>query len=167
MTFRVAVALAIALASASQAAAQSPAPTKFEGTINDYVVALGSTWQVSGVWSLELKGESGLGSFSASLSMGLPGNPASPAHTHHVTLVDADVTYDDTDADPDNAELQLTGDAELTGNGNASFAGSSLVVQLKGGNALRFSNMSLTFVGDAATNHFGAAPLVGVVAKAR
>ena len=47
------------VALSGQAMAQTAIPTKHEGTINDYVQALGTTWLVSGEWSLQLEGASG------------------------------------------------------------------------------------------------------------
>jgi hypothetical protein len=81
-------------------------------------------------------------------------------HTHHVAVVDATVS---TIANG----IRLTGTAAITTNGNvAGFSGSLVQVDLTGGNGLRFSNIKLTFLGEAA-GHFGLQPYEGIVSLDR
>jgi hypothetical protein len=62
----------------------------------------------------------------------------------------------------------VSGDANITGNGNAAlFSGSPIEVVISGGDAIAYSNLRLTFVGEPASGtapeHFGTQPLAGVV----
>jgi hypothetical protein len=96
----------LALAVGSGALAQTPDHMKFRGVINDFTPAsTGGPWEVRGHWSLVTKGRDGKADFSAALTMersdlgviqnggGDLNNPMDRmAHTHHVTLVDGDVT---------------------------------------------------------------------------
>ena len=80
------------------------------------------------------------------------------AHTHQVTLSDAQVT-------PMANGFQISGNAVITVNGNlAGFSGSPVVVEVTGGSAIPFSNISLTF-GAEAVSHFGDQPFHGVVTQ--
>jgi len=159
--------LAIALSArfVTPASAQ-PVQTKYEGTLSDYVQALGATWLVSGSWTIELKGTSGRGSFSASLTMVNPATPENPAHTHHVTLTDGEIAFDDDWSDGPQ-RFTITGAAEITGNGGvAGYSGAPITVMLSGGNGKKYSNVSLTF-GDPASGHFGTSALVGTVKQGK
>jgi hypothetical protein len=159
--WRVACLVTITVALSSQGLAQTSGQ-KFGGRINDYTAALdaGGPWHISGEWSLALKGDSGTGDFSVALNMVRSDNPARAAHTHHVTLSDGDVTL------LANG-FRITGAAVMTSNGNtAGFSGSSVDIQVTGGNALPESNVTLTF-GGAAAAHFGDQPLHGVVTERR
>ena len=147
---------AITVALGGQGFAQAPAQNKFEGTITDYVQAGGITWLVSGQWSLQIKGSSGRGDFTASLSMVNAAAPGTPAHTHFLKLVDGDVV------EAANG-FTLSGGAEITGNnGNLAWADSPIDVAVWGGDTIAYANVSLTFDTPAA-NHFGDTALVGVV----
>jgi hypothetical protein len=87
-------------------------------------------------------------------------NAARAAHTHHVTLVDGDVTL------LANG-FRIAGAAGMTSNGNlAGFSGSTVDIQVTGGNALEVSNVTVAFGGDAA-GHFGDQPLHGVITQRR
>ena len=135
---------------------------KLGGTINDCTAALdaGGPWHITGEWSLKLEGESGTGDFTAALSMVRADSPARAAHTHHLALEGAVVT-------PLANGFRITGGAVMTSNGNlAGFSGSTVDVQLTGGNAVSISNVTVTF-GGAAVGHFGDQPIHGVVAKQR
>jgi hypothetical protein len=151
-------------------------PLRVSGTFNDYVwVEVGAgagAWHVTGEWAAQVKGDSGKGAFTASL-LGVrsdlwvlqnlvdPTNPAlrSP-HTHHVVLADAVVTIL---ADG----IRLEGPATITANGAAaSYSGSTVRVDITGGNAIRYSNIKMTFFGDG-IGHFGPQPYEGVVALGR
>jgi hypothetical protein len=160
--WRAASLVTIALALSSQGRAETAAQTSFDGVINDYTAALdsGGSWHVSGEWSVSLKGDSGKGEFSAALGMVRSENPARAAHTHHVTLIDGDVT-------PLANGFRVSGAAEITSNGNlAGFSGSPVDIQVTGGNSLPFSNVTVTF-GGAAAAHFGDQPLHGIVTQRR
>src|SRR5271168_3185868 len=95
--------------------AQAPTPFHFSGLINDYSPEniMGNTvgpWEMHGKWSLDLKGRSGLGDFSAEMTMelsdhavdsgvvtnGIVATFADPEtripHTHHITMKDAAIS---------------------------------------------------------------------------
>ena len=164
----------LVLAAALGAVAQGP--THFRGVFNDYTPANTSgPWEVRGQWSLNLNGDSGLANFSAALTMGRSdlgvmqngggdlNNPAGRhVHTHHIALTGGTVT-------PLANGFRVTGTATITGNGSypPPFGGNSSVqIDVTGGNTVAFSNIQLSFVGDAA-NHFGSQPVNGVVRSAR
>lgn len=150
-------------------------PTQFSGQINAYSPQTGTTgpYEVHGPWSLQFlpassNSGSGKASFTAALNMELSdgwvltennGNfdpNARGAHTHHVTLVDVDVTWL-------TNGFQLAGMATITLNGNpAPVSPSPLVITVTGGSNVKFSNISLTF-GSPGSKHFGSEPLPGVV----
>ncbi len=159
--------------------AQTPKEVHFRGTINDYTpqntpTTVSGPWQVAGHWSLTLKRD-GTADFSAALTMvrsdlgvTLSSNPdlnsaaARNAHTHHITLVSGTVTFLTND-------IQVTGPATITGNGSfpPPFGGNStLQIDIVGGNTVAYSNIKVTFIGDA-QSHFGVAPMNGVVRSVR
>jgi hypothetical protein len=157
--WRAASLVAMTLALSSQGMAHTSAH-RLGGTIDDYTGTLdpAGPWQVSGAWSLSIDGESGKGEFSAALNMVRSDNPARAAHTHHVTIHDGEVTR------LANG-FRINGAAAMTSNGNvAGFSGSPIDIQMTGGNAVEFSNVTLTF-GGAAAAHFGDQPLHGVVTE--
>jgi hypothetical protein len=148
----------------------------WSGVLNDSTVAapLGGPWEIRGEWSLKVDGDAGRADFSAALTMlrsdlGVTENggdlddpAARNAHTHHITLVGGSVT-------PIANGLRVSGPATITGNGNfpPPFGGSStLQIDVTGGNSVAYSNVKLTFGGDA-TNHFGTAPVHGAVRSYR
>lgn len=155
--------------------AQDQAGLTLAGLFNDFTPA-GKTgpWEVRGQWSLKINVESGKANFSAALTMersdlGItltnsdPNNPkARSAHTHHVSVVDGTVSRL-------SNGFRVTGPATVTGNGNfpPPFGpNTSVQIDVIGGNYLVFSNIKLTFIGDAAT-HFGTQPVNGVVRNFR
>ena len=147
---------AVIVVLSGQGFAQAPTQNKFEGTINDYVQAGGTTWQVSGQWSLQVKGDSEKGDFTASLSMVNAADPGTPAHTHFITLTDGDIVGA-------SNGFTLSGGADITGNnGNLAWSDSPVDIAIWGGNTIAYSNVSLT-LGAPASGHFGTTPLVGVV----
>jgi hypothetical protein len=169
----------LVLAASVSGLAQTPKGVNFRGTINDYTpqnmpATVGGPWQVSGHWSLTLK-RNGKGDFSAALTMvrsdlgvTMSTNPdlnsaaARNAHTHHITLLDAAVTFLTND-------IRVTGPATITGNGSfpPPFGGdSTLQIDIVGGNTVAYSNIKVTFLGDA-QSHFGVAPINGVVRTVR
>ena len=154
------------------ALAQAQTQTHFEGLMSDYTAAsVAGPWEVRGEWTLQVQGESGKADFSASLAMersdmgvmlsgggNLNSAAARNGHTHHITLVDGTVT-------PILNGFRVSGPATITGNGAfpAPFGPSStLQIDITGGNSVIFSNIKVTFGGDAAT-HFGLNALGGVV----
>lgn len=150
--------LAMLAAFTSHGHAQTPTPPALSGIIDDFTPMLDASgpWQVSGQWSLTLVGSSGRGNFSVGLNMVRAENLNRMAHAHHVTLSDAQVTA------LENG-FEISGPATITSNGNlAGFSGSTVTVKVTGGNAISFSNITLTFE-DGAVAHFGDQPLHGVV----
>jgi hypothetical protein len=159
------------------ALAQTPRYLKLRGTLSDYTTqgnpaTVAGPWEVRGTWSLLVRGESGKADFSAALTMvhsdqgviksgagdfdmGKGRNP----HTHHINLVDGDVT-----AIPGGFRV-TGGKVTITANGNNPppfGAASGLQIDVVGGNTVDPSNISVLFLDDAA-GHFGALPLHGVV----
>jgi hypothetical protein len=150
---------------------------KFAGVINAYSPQTTSSagvitgpYEVRGPWSLLLKREGTKADFSAALNMEFsdgwvlsqPTRNFDPtlrnAHTHHITLTNADVM-------PIANGFQITGIATFTLSGNPApptVSPSTLVIQITGGTDVEYSNISLTFQSPG-SNHFGAAPLPGVV----
>jgi hypothetical protein len=149
---------AVTLALSAHGVAQGHSQSKFAGLFNDYTAALDANgpWHIVGDWSLALSGDSGKGDFSAALAMVRADNANRSFHTHHVTLTDGVVT-------PLTNGYRISGNAVMTVNGNlAGFSGSPIDVEITGGNAVPFSNLSITF-GGGAVNHFGDQPIDGVV----
>jgi hypothetical protein len=144
----------------------------FHGVINDHTIATAGSWEVHGLWTLHLKGASDKADFLAELTMersdywflttsNPPADPnslaARNAHTHHVGMTDAIVSA------LANG-FRVSGAATVTGNGSTAPFGTSSTVQvdITGGDLVTYSNLALTFGGDA-VKHFGSAPLAGVV----
>lgn len=167
--------LVVFLLLAASIGALAQNPTQFSGVIDAYSPQTGTTgpYEVHGPWSLQLLPvasslASGKASFTAALNMELSdgwvltennGNfdpNARGAHTHHVTLVNADVTWM-------TNGFQLAGMATITLNGNpAPVSPSPMVITVTGGSDVKFSNITLTF-GSPGSKHFGTEPLPGVV----
>lgn len=129
-----------------------------DGLINAYTADLDGqgAWHVAGPWSLELRGGGRKADFSASLSMVRADTEPRGAHTHHVQLTRGEVT-------PITGGFKVTGAAAITGNGMLSgISGSTIVVEVVGGDGVRHANLRLTFQ-DGAVSHFGDQPLTGVV----
>jgi len=156
----------------------------FSGLINDYSPSSvkGGPWEMHGAWSLELHEESGTADFSAALTMsdyGTSGQPGQNAHTHHIKLTNATITWDMTGcptfSPATETGFQVNGTVSLmTGNGsNAPFEtnppSSTLQICVTGGNEVPYSvphsNVTLVFGGPAST-HFGSQAVHGVVRKA-
>lgn len=188
------------LAVATCALAQAPPPTHFKGLINDYspatfvVAGVPKTvgpWEMRGKWSLDLQGASGTANFSAELNMELSDyaviegiaavdTPSTrKPHTHHITMTGATVVQNPglapngdcpTGAPAYTAQFELTGLANVSGNGGFAFTQVPLQVCVDGGSAVQFSNVTLVFTipaggSNAAANHFGSQPIHGVVSK--
>ncbi len=157
-------------------------PERFSGQINAYTPtttkAPTGPYEIRGSWSLKLKREGTKADFSAAVNMILSDgwvltNSTVPpnfdpstrnAHTHHITMTDAEVTQL-----PNNV-IQVSGTATVTLNGGPTpFAQQSpLTVVITGGGTgpddVEYSNVTLTFTGPA-SGHFGTEPLPGVVRK--
>jgi len=169
----------LVLAGSIGALAQNATPKRFSGVINAYSPQTSTTtgttttttgpYEVRGPWSLRLKEDSSKADFSAALNMELSDGwvitennsnfdpNARGAHTHHVTLVDGDVTT------PSTGGLVITGSATITLNGNpAPVSPSPMTIAITGGTDVEFSNITLTF-GTPGSKHFGTEPLPGVV----
>ena len=153
---------------------QIPTSARFRGVINTYSPQTSTTgpYEVRGPWSLKLRGASGKADFSAALNMELSdgwaitrnsGNfdpNARGAHTHHVTLIGADVS-------PIANGFKVIGTATITLNGSpAPVSPSPLEIDITGGSSVKFSNITLIF-GLPASGHFGTEPLSGVVRSVR
>jgi len=133
-------------------------PGHLAGVINHYTATLDANgpWYIAGDWSVAFKGNSGRADVAIALSMVRELNEAArQPHTHHIGLENGTVTA------LANG-LRISGTPDATTNGNAAFAGSTVQVDITGGDSVRFSNITVTFTGGAA-NHFGTAPLQGVV----
>lgn len=177
------VAVVLVLGAGMCALAQDPPPpVHLSGLINDYTPSKAKPespttgpWEVRGVWSLKLDRDSNTADFSAALTMEHSDEGVTlaaggdfdntkvsrHAHTHHITLVDGTVV-------PIVNGFRVTGPATITGNGNfppPDFGpNTTLQIDVTGGNNVQFSNIAVTFIGDAA-NHFGMQPFHGVVRR--
>lgn len=177
----------LALAAGTGALAQTPTPREFRGVINDFTpasgISPGGPWEVRGHWSLILKGRhceaDCKADFSAALTMersdlgviqnggGDLNNPMDRmAHTHHITLVDGEVTNI-------QGGIEITGKATVTANGAwpPPFGPElpTLTIDITGGtgeNSVAHANITLLF-GSPASGHFGTHPLHGVVRAIR
>lgn len=169
----------------AEAQTASPTPRYFTGLINDYTpqTAGGGPYEIRGTWSLKLN-HNGTADFSAAVNMThddywVLANPTTTIgtqsvptvnnntssgrnpHTHHITLTGASVSSNIAGC---TGLFVGNGTLSLTGNGNTMFAGSALEVCITGGNAVAYSNITMTFVGPA-TMHFGTQAIHGVVRK--
>jgi hypothetical protein len=182
------IAIAVAAIALVRAHAQDIRPVRFSGVINDYSpsTVAGGPYEIHGDWALDLQ-RAGTANFSADLNMetsdyGISGatqvDPANPAtrnpHTHHISMMDAAVSYDTSSCPANNppttfSGLVVTGTATTTGNGGpAPFeakGASTLQVCIMGGSQVVYSNVTLVYNGPA-TGHFGTQPIHGVVRKA-
>ncbi len=172
---------ALAMAAGTRASAQTPWSNhdwdQLSGLINDYAPSPTPTdpWEIHGVWSLQLRGASGKGDFSAEVTMEFSNADNRMQHTHHITMTGANVSYDTSVCPANNPAtspygLVLTGSASVTGNGSpASFqlkngvtTLSPLQVCVTGGSTVAFSNVTLVFQ-PPASGHFGTQAIHGVV----
>jgi hypothetical protein len=157
---------------------------KFKGSINDYSpsTVAGGPYEIRGEWSVDVQ-RTGTANFSADLNMETsdygvtsptaidPANPATRgAHTHHITMNNATVTYDTSSCPafnpPTGPGVVISGTATTTGNGGpAPFeakGASTLQVCITGGTQVSFSNMTMVYTGPA-TSHFGTQAIHGLV----
>ena len=139
-----------------------------------------TVWELRGPWSLDVRGNSRTANFSAALTMEYSdvfiGSVAAAAtdarhqHTHTIKMNDATVIESPNDCPANTTpyptytwQFEVTGNADVTGNGGSPFAGPvPLQVCLGGGPDLKYSNITLVF-GGAAAAHFGSQPVHGVV----
>jgi hypothetical protein len=188
--------MVLVLAAGTGALAQGPMPHDFSGILSDYTPLISTLsptgpYEMRGHWSLHLKGRSDKADFSAYMTMELSdsgvaaagGNLADPksrgAHTHHIVMTDATVSWEPSDTStcptfsPTNTALfVVTGTANfISGNGNAApfekLGPTTLQVCISGGtegtSEVKYSNMTLVMSGPAAEKHFGSQPIHGVV----
>jgi hypothetical protein len=165
-------------------------PVHLTGLINDYSPLdpniKGSPYEMHGQWSMDVNPERGTADFSADMTMSGYGTTAgvldatkggAGAHTHHIALTNAKITWDMTGCptyatSPPKMGFQFNNTVSLmTGNGNnAPFEttppSSTLQVCVTGGDDVKYSlpNANITLVfGGPATTHFGTQALHGVV----
>jgi hypothetical protein len=167
--FRWAVPMIAVLAVGSSAWAQRLAHKEFNGVINgDSPQTTTGPYEIRGPWTLKLK-DSGKAEFYAALNMELSDGwvlsenkgdfdpTMRDSHTHHITLVDCEVTRLATGG------FEISGPATVTKNGTpAPFSPTLLTITITGGTDVEFSNITLTF-GLPGSNHFGGVPITGVV----
>lgn len=174
-----------AILAAGMVLAQDIRIVKFKGFINDYgpSTVAGGPYEIRGDWSVDVQ-RTGTANFAADLNMetsdyGIssptavdPTNPSTRgAHTHHITMNNATVTYDASvcpvfSPPTTGPGVVLNGTATTTGNGGpASFESkgpSTLQVCITGGTEANYSNVTLVYTGPA-TGHFGPQAIHGVV----
>ena len=174
------------------ASAQEGRPVHLTGLLNDYSPQdpniKGSPYEMHGQWSMDVNAEKGTADFSADMTMSDYGMTAgvldatkggAGAHTHHIALTGAKITWNMTGCPPYSTSppkigFQLNGTVSLmTGNGNLAIfettpPSSTLQVCVTGGDFIKYSlpiaNMTLVF-GGPATTHFGPQAIHGVVRK--
>ncbi|NYF90059.1 hypothetical protein RBB79_10825 [Tunturiibacter empetritectus] len=170
------------------ALAQERGPLHFKGLLNDYTPAnpliAGSPYEMHGQWSLDLHEWGELADFAADMTMSDYGTTnnvldatkgGQNAHTHHIRLTHAKVTWDMTGCPAypkpfTTRGFQVTGTVSMiTGNGSGALfettpPSSMLQVCITGGTEVPYSNMTMVFTGPA-TNHFGNQAIHGVVRK--
>jgi hypothetical protein len=176
------IAVVLVLAASIGAQGQAGKHMKFSGTINDFTPAntpasVMGPWEVRGHWSLTVNERSRKAYFSAALTMersdlgvmqsgggDLDDPKARNAHTHHITLVDGEITKI-------TGGFEVTGKAMITANGifPPPFGPElpTLTIDITGGTgegSVIFSNVTLVF-SDPAAGHFGLNPLHGVVVR--
>jgi len=160
-------------------------PARFAGLISDYSPAPAGSgpWELRGKWWLDLHQESSTADFSAAVTMetsdgGIPLGVVDPEnqatrtpHTHHIHMTGV-VTQGSAALSacpkfkvPTTTGFVVTGTADVSGNGGTTtLGGSKLTICVLGGNAVEFSNITLTF-GTPASGHFGGLPINGVVVR--
>jgi hypothetical protein len=157
----------------------------YSGLLNDHTpsaaVVKGGPYEMRGKWTLEVDERRGTGKFSAEMDMQTSDygivqgtvNKDDPttrgAHTHHIRMTDGVLTTDWPARCPQFSPavkegFAITGTAFVTGNGAPAPFGnpSPFTVCVLGGDAVKFSNITVTF-GTPAANHFGTQPIHGVV----
>lgn len=188
MKIRNAAGLCVLVAGLAGIASAQNLNMQFGGIINDYSPSTvsGGPWEIRGQWSLNLQGNTGVANFTAALTMetsdyGITDSTAvdptntttRTAHTHHLVMTNATVSYDTSVCPANNpattgAGIVVTGTLNAAGNGSPapfeSKGSSTLQVCILGGTQVEFSNVSLVFSG-AASSHFGPQAIHGVVSQ--
>lgn len=177
----------VALALNRGMVAQAPPPVNLSGTINDYNPFDHGQYEMRGAWSLKVKSDSNKADFSAALNMGhsdlwmvstgTTDTTLRDPHTHHITMKDAQVIFDQSYVAsncptanyfvPTTTGFAVVGSASVSGDGGfPPFAPhgelSPLTVCVTGGSQVGFSNITLV-LGLPASRHFGTQPINGVV----
>jgi len=161
--------VATALGASIGARAQNQQHKVYTGVIDAYTPQTTTgPYEIHGPWTLDARLDAPKANFSAALNMDLSDGwvltknngqfePHSrDIHTHHITLVDADITRTANG-------FQVAGMATITRNGDpAPVSPSPLVVEITGGIDVGSSNITLTFASPG-SKHFGAEPLPGVI----
>lgn len=162
---------------------------RLSGLLNDYSPSTvkGGPWEMHGQWTLDVDPWTSKADFTADMTMSGYGKTSTGAvdptqggagaHTHHIKLTNAVVTWDTIGCPPYSPTtfggFQVNGTVNLiTGNGsNAPFEPnppqSVLQVCVSGGQgegSVPFSNITLTFQPNSpAISHFGSQPIHGVI----
>jgi hypothetical protein len=155
--------------------AHGPKRVHFTGTLDDHTLAMFGSWEMHGVWSMDVNEHTGKADFTAAMDMeradlffvpppaGNGGDANSLTvrnpHTHHIFVKDGTVSAI-------TGGFRVAGAATVTGNGGVAPFGTnnSLQIDVTGGTIVTYSNLALTFGGDA-IKHFGSAPVAGVVRR--
>ena len=175
--FRLVVRIGVlVLAVSTGALAQAPKHMIFRGLISDYTPQTINgqpvgTWEMRGVWSLKVNGWDGKADFSAALAMvhsdlGVTGGK-SELFPWRAARIPTTSRWSMPQVTPLANGFRVSGPAIVTGNGAfpAPFGpNSSLQIDITGGNTIAYSNIQLTFTGDA-VKHFGSQPINGVVRR--
>lgn len=191
---RLAQMVVLSLTATVCANSQDSRPSKIAGTINDYTTLSpgAQIWEMRGHWSVKLNRD-GTADFIAELNMEhsdaamLNGATSRTPHTHHITLIGAQLSDAGTCptasapySPTTTTGFSLTGLATITGNGTtAPFAKppgppqSLLTVCVTGSDLVEFSNITLQFPAllsdnqtkNPAAGHFGSQPINGVVVR--
>lgn len=175
------IAVVLLVASPQMLSQDLPPSVHLSGLINDYtpVSGVSGPWEMRGEWSLNLRGDSGKATFSASLNMTHSDywvvlNPEAAddnsaltgrhPHTHVITVSDATITT------LAGGGFEVSGPVFVTADGSAAPFMSKcsdatpckLTIDVIGGAVLPLSNITLTFTGPP-TTHFGMQAIHGLI----
>lgn len=175
------IAVVLLVASPQMLSQDLPPSVHLSGLINDYtpVSGVSGPWEMRGEWSLNLRGDSGKATFSASLNMTHSDywvvlNPGAAddnsaltgrhPHTHVITVSDATITT------LAGGGFEVSGPVFVTADGSAAPFMSKcsdttpckLTIDVIGGAVLPLSNITLTFTGPP-TTHFGMQAIHGFI----
>jgi hypothetical protein len=145
------------------------------GVLNDHTLAMFGSWEMHGTWSMDVDDRTGKADFTAVMTMeradlffvpppagtGADANSLAVRnpHTHHIAVMDGTVTAI-------VGGFRLMGPATVTGNGGVAPFGvnNTAQIDITGGTLVTYSNLALTFSGDA-IKHFGDQPIAGAVRR--
>jgi hypothetical protein len=165
----------LVLLAGSGGRAEGPKRVHFSGILDDHTLAMFGSWEMHGVWSMDVDQRKGTADFTAVMNMeradlffvpppagngGDPNNLAvRNAHTHHISVKDGTLSAI-------TGGFRIAGGATVTGNGGVAPFGTNnnLQIDVTGGTVVTYSNIALTFSGDA-IKHFGSAPIAGAVRR--